>query len=368
MKKLLIVSPDYPPAQGGVEIFVESLANNLPEDEFDVRVLAGTRVNTTLKKPTREKRNNILVQRIPTFTLKGLDFPRSITSYWLIWKQLKEADLVHLNDVRCFFISTVLLKLFYRYDLFLTTHGFIFHTKRHLALKNLYMSFFSFCARHLPINVVTNGATDEKYCELKKIPHQRINMGIPLNKWTQIKRTPRKNIFLYFGRIDKNKNLTGLIHSLSYYAKRGEIFELKVCGKGDPKLMNELEMETSKLGMEKQITWLGSIPEAELKAYVGEAEFVFIPSLFESFGFTFIESLAAGCTVIAHHNEQFKSLIGNDNAIAYLIDINHPQELIGTIGKARITYSAINTRGVEFASQFNEKNVITRYTDLFSKH
>jgi alpha-1,3-mannosyltransferase len=148
-KRLLFIAPDFPPSIGGVERFVESLVKKIPRAEFDVAILAGTRVAKSTRSAVTEIQYTAAVTRIPTFSIKGLDFPRSPFSYFRIWKFLGHTEIVHLNDIRCFFITVVLAKMMYGFKLVVTSHGFIFHTKRFTLLKKLYTWFFLFCLKRL---------------------------------------------------------------------------------------------------------------------------------------------------------------------------------------------------------------------------
>lgn len=366
-KRLLIIAPDFPPPKGGVEKFVASLVSKLPRSIFQIRVLAGTRINKALRVPVEENRDDIIIRRIPTISIKGIDFPRRIEYYIDIWRNLRWADIVHLNDVRCFFTTIILGRIIYRFKLVLTTHGFIFHTKRFKEIKKIYSYFFILCVRIFCHRVVANGIVDFCYCQKNKLNTVLINNGILLDRWKEVNRAPQQGEFLYFGRIDSNKNLQTLVRSLSYFASQCNKFHLAICGTGSPKYLISLKKTVIECGLSDSISFMGSVSDEKLLDYLGRAEFVFLPSTFESFGYTLVEALAAGATVIAQKNKQFEHMI-EDGAFAYLIDMSDEEVFVNTIKEARRHYLPMRKDAIEFVSKYDEKVTAKKYVDIFNPH
>jgi glycosyltransferase involved in cell wall biosynthesis len=103
----------------------------------------------------------------------------------------------------------------------------------------------------------------------------------------------RKRV-LYLSRLDPKKNLEGLLEAISVVSRHVESVSLLVCGGGDPGYATQLQALASRLGVERDVLWLGRV-EGDTKADVLAAADVFgLPSFSENFGVSVIEALAAG--------------------------------------------------------------------------
>lgn len=355
--RILIIAPDYPPSRGGVEKFVSQLANFLSKQKYEIRILCGSRVAHQLREVCIEKSNEILIIRIPTFGFFGIDFPRKISSYFMIWREIRKADIIHLNDVRVFFTSAILGKLFFKKKLVLVSHGLIFHTKRHRFFKSLYAFYFTQMLKHCADAVVANGSIDQSYFQKKKLPSQLIELGIELDLYLKVVRKPIKGNFLYFGRIDQNKNLLNLLRSLNDFRRFDDDFKLRLCGVGSEGEVLLLKNEIDTLSLNEKVDLLGHVSDQQLLSFLSEAEFVMLPSLFESFGYAFVESLAAGCTLIAQNNEQFSNMIGGSDA-AFLINFCESEQLYHVVNKARKDYLPVRTDALKLANQYDVSRML----------
>lgn len=105
-----------------------------------------------------------------------------------------------------------------------------------------------------------------------------------------------RHSLLYVGRIDKRKGLEFLIRSMRIVADRIPDALLSICGTGaDSKKMMSL---TARLNLERNIRFLGFVPDVQLPGLYQRAQCAVLPSVFEGFGLTVIESLACGTRVI----------------------------------------------------------------------
>lgn len=148
-KSFLLVSPDYPPQKGGVEIYSHNLNALLIKHGHDIKVFSGTRLTTPKCKADYEF-EGVCVHKKPTFKFFGMDFPRSVFSYFQLFKLIQTSQIVLINDSRCFTLSSLFFCWCLRKKVFLFTHGLIFHTKRNLMAKKTYLYLL---LKFLPKNV-----------------------------------------------------------------------------------------------------------------------------------------------------------------------------------------------------------------------
>lgn len=362
---LLIVAPDFPPSAGGVEKFVGMLANKISDSRFNIRVIAGTRLSPNINSIQEDIWEGVPVLRIPTTGFQGIEWAKKLTDYIRVWKEMSWADIIHQNDVRCFFTTAILASIIKNKKFVLTTLGLIFHTKRNMWAKKIYSFYFVLLLRLAADRVVANGYSDFEYCEKHGLSVELIDMGIDFESWHKVLRSPIQGRFLYFGRIDRNKGIDLLLKSLADQRQLIGDFYLYIGGKGNDDVVNGLIRLSEQLGLEKNVIWQGVLSEDELRSHLCAAEFVFNPSLFESFGFTLVEAAACGCTIIANTNVQFVKML-KDTRAAYLYDFTNTTSNLGElIVNARKEYASCRDEAIRWSQQYDEINIVKKYEDLY---
>ena len=106
----------------------------------------------------------------------------------------------------------------------------------------------------------------------------------------------KPHTLLYVGRIATRKGIDFLIRSIPLVLQALPAARLLVGGKGEE--LAKMKALVRKLGVEQSVTFLGFVPDEELNRLYNEAECVVVPSVFEGFGITVIEALAAGTRVV----------------------------------------------------------------------
>lgn len=108
---------------------------------------------------------------------------------------------------------------------------------------------------------------------------------------------PKKpNSALYIGRISKRKGIDFLIRSIPLVVQAIPDFQLMVGGTG--KHLEKMKSLVKHLDLERNVTFLGFVPDEQLNTLYNQAQCVVVPSIFEGFGITVIEALAAGTRVV----------------------------------------------------------------------
>ena len=111
------------------------------------------------------------------------------------------------------------------------------------------------------------------------------------------KKLPKKpGSVLYVGRIAKRKGIDFLIRSMPLVVGAMPDAQLLVGGKGS--YLEKMKSLVRQLNLEHNVTFLGFIPDDQLNELYNRAQCVVVPSIFEGFGITVIEALAAGTRVV----------------------------------------------------------------------
>jgi glycosyltransferase involved in cell wall biosynthesis len=161
----------------------------------------------------------------------------------------------------------------------------------------------------LPFEQRTYRIADRIICDCEDTKRVLIERyGIPVKKISVIhcavdpgkfhfKGLPKApNSVLYIGRLAKRKGLEFLIRSMPLIVRENPEFCLLVGGKGE--YLEKMKTLVSRMQLENNVTFLGFVPEDRLNDLYNQSQCVVVPSVFEGFGITVIEALAAGTRVV----------------------------------------------------------------------
>ena len=95
-------------------------------------------------------------------------------------------------------------------------------------------------------------------------------------------------------RIDRKKNLEGLLEALRLIRARNPKLTLNIAGDGDPNYIVALQSLARRLTIDGQINWLGYLQGARKREVLESASAFVLPSYSENFGIAVAEALAAG--------------------------------------------------------------------------
>jgi len=166
---------------------------------------------------------------------------------------------------------------------------------------------------------------------------------------------------LYLGRIDVfNKGLDLLVQSWTDID-----YNLVIAGNGrsgDIKYLNEL---INKYNLNEKVKLMGRLEGEEKYNYYSRSLFVIQPTLFETFGYVALETLAAGKVLVCFDIEGYK-WIPEDNAVK--IKERSVQALRDTINETLKNIHMLETaktKNKEFAQGFDWDVITNNYVNFF---
>ena len=129
---------------------------------------------------------------------------------------------------------------------------------------------------------------------------------------------------LYIGRVDKRKGVDFLIRAMTEVVARLPAAMLFVGGRG--KDLESLKSYSKAHGLEKNIQFLGFIPDEKLNLWYNKVQCVVIPSVFEGFGLTAVEAMAAGTSVVCTAVDSLKTIV-EDGVCGSLVEYGDCNDL-----------------------------------------
>jgi len=131
-------------------------------------------------------------------------------------------------------------------------------------------------------------------------------------------RTLRKErkVLMFAGRFyDPQKNFERLLKAYSLIDKNlRENTKLIVFGDDGGKL-EYFKNLTRKLGIEKNVKFMGKVPRTEMPKWYEKADFFIFPSLSEGFGYVIVEAMAAGMPVLTSTHPVCKMHVDGKNGV-----------------------------------------------------
>jgi glycosyltransferase involved in cell wall biosynthesis len=120
--------------------------------------------------------------------------------------------------------------------------------------------------------------------------------------------TPKEpRTVVYVGRLDRRKGIEFLIRSMPRVLAQVPDALLIVGGTGSH--LEKMKALVGRLGLEGNVTFLGFVPDEDLNALYNRAQCVVVPSVFEGFGITVIEALAAGTRVVGSDTDGIREIL-----------------------------------------------------------
>jgi glycosyltransferase involved in cell wall biosynthesis len=119
---------------------------------------------------------------------------------------------------------------------------------------------------------------------------------------------PDKPILLYVGRLDPEKHIEEILHSVVLAIKRVD-FCFVVVGKGTIK--TALEQLTNKLGISNQVIFTGFVPDEDLPYFYKLSKCFIIASIAELLSLVTLQAMASGLPIIAVNASALSELVKN---------------------------------------------------------
>ncbi|MEM7086954.1 MAG: glycosyltransferase family 4 protein [Bacteroidota bacterium] len=153
------------------------------------------------------------------------------------------------------------------------------------------------------------------------------------------------NLIVYAGRLSENKGIPVLLQAFAKVKTKGPQLHLKLMG-GNASEVKKYESRAEELGLKEHITFMGSIPRAEVLVAFSKARYVVVPSLSEGFGFVVIEAFSVQTPVIGSHTGGIKEIIRDgkdgllvnpgdvDDLVKAMRSLNEDMDLVLELGKS----------------------------------
>lgn len=184
-------------------------------------------------------------------------------------------------------------------------------------------------------------------------------------KYFTYKKPVKRKSFVFFtlSHITPEKGIGDLLYAVKKVIIKNPSLAFRIGGSG-PFLLKYKELG-DKLGIEKNISWLGYLNRLEVKSEMQNCNAYILPSHHESFGLTYLEAMSCGKPVIATRCGGPDDFVTRSTGI--LIDKNNIYQLADAINDMtckKFNYKLIRIHAKQYSQNKVAKQIIKKYKSI----
>jgi len=343
--KILIITANYYPRVGGVEVVVKEVTERLAQRGHACTLLT---LNQCAVQE-EEELNGVYIKRFSSRISKHLFelSPEMLLYCMRNRRAFNTFDVVHVHNYH----SLLSLQMAFLLKNVVRTKGKLIlspyyhaqgHSRMATALLKILNPFGRWILRQVDVFVCISDYETSLVQRDFSIPREKV-WTIPIGVGTMSEKRDKKGrggpiSLLYVGRVERYK---GVQHIVEGMAKLKEVHNvsssLTIVGEGD--YTNELRTTIKRLGLEDAVRWLARLSAETLDAEYANADMLLLLSKAESYGLVVAEALAHGTPCIVSKSSALIEFLQepgcfgldyppNDEALAKLILDVYASEIV----------------------------------------
>jgi glycosyltransferase involved in cell wall biosynthesis len=178
---------------------------------------------------------------------------------------------------------------------------------------------------------------------------------------------PQDGYILYVGNIEPRKNLVRLLQAYSMMKDRGtSCYPLILCG-GRGWKNKEVFDCVQRLSLEKEVKFIGYVPDEDLPFLMNGASLFVYPSLYEGFGLPPLEAMACGTPVVTSSSSSIPEVVGD---AALMVDPHDVEGLSAAIERVladKDLRADLRKKGLDRAKLFSWEKVASETLQVYSE-
>jgi len=318
--KVLVITPSYPPARGGIQTFVQRIVKYWPGPSPTV-VTVGGHAEKTYDAGAREQ-----IIRVRPARRGGMPATMAaIAGRVVVGAALKKPDIVvsaHVSAspaaVALGYIGVPFIQLVYGTEMRRRPKSTSFAIRR--------------AARVVTISEYTSELAEDLGADSKQL--ELIEPGVDIPDAVIAKRGARPTIVTVARIDDLHKGHDVMLETISLL--RRDVHDIHWQVIGDGRLRTELERQSLARGLSDNVTFLGPVTDKERDEWLDRGHLFAMPSrpepdgAVEGYGIVYVEAGAHGLPVVGGDVAGPRDAV-NHGETGLLVDPTDPQEVAGAI-------------------------------------
>ncbi|MFZ2449495.1 MAG: glycosyltransferase [Methylovulum miyakonense] len=384
MKLSLIISSFYPATIYGGPIFsslytCQALAKL---ENVEVRVsTTNTNMTSRLDVSTNEWitfADNFYVKYYNETKIDKFSLPLCLN----IWKDIKTADVIHLQGV--FNTQTpvaLLFSTFYKKPVLFSPRGALgeWCLKNGSGFKQKWLNWF---IKPFAKKMIWHATSEQEKSEIISLfPDSKIEIipnGIDYDLFQKsnilttnqfITQFAQNNvdtdkIIISMGRLQKKKGFDILITAFAQVLENYPAAKLLIAGQDEGEKRN-LEQQIATLGLNDKVFLIGSITEQDKIDFLANADLFVLPSHNENFGNVYVESLAAGTPIVASKHTPWSEVMDAD--CGQWVNNNAEETASAIIFMLQKDREQMRSNSKKLAQKYDWKNIAIQFKNTFEE-
>ena len=293
--RILQLTRQFLPAQGGIEHVVEGLSVALQQRGHTVKVATLRLLFSTGElAPVESIEAGVPVHRMRHWGSRR--YPVALAAL----PAIRGYDLVHIHAIDFFVDYLSLLRALHRVPLVVSTHGGFFHTERAMAFKEWY--FRNITRQSLAgVGAVVCVSQHDRELFARIVPVERIRVienGANLARFWSLKKRIEPGLVLGISRLAENKRVDKVLEAMAELKHRYPQLRLEWVGADFAGLRSGLEQRVVELGLQGRVHFHGAVGWEQLCSLLERAHLFVSASSYEGFGISTIEAMGAATAVV----------------------------------------------------------------------
>ena len=279
------------------------------------------------------------------------------------WTHLRLSGELTFNPPDLLFVPAHVIPIYCPIPSVVTVHdlGFMHYPKMHPPIQLAYLRWSTKHnvnrASHL---IADSEATKQDIIDYYHTDPSKITVVHPGFDSEPYESTDNKNVFpnlpdsyiLHVGTLHPRKGLSVLIKAIARLRDRNINLSL-VCAGREGWMTSTIRRQIIDLGLEHMIHFIGFVPQKHLPALYSRAKLTVLPSLYEGFGYTTLESMAAATPVICTNAGSLPEVVGDAALIVPANDSGSLANAINTILANNDLRKRLTTAGLKRCAMFS---------------
>jgi alpha-1,3-mannosyltransferase len=293
--RILQLTRQFLPAQGGIEHVVEGLSVALQNSGHTVQVATLRQLFASgAHAPAESVEAGLAVHRMRHWGPRR--YPVALSAL----RAISGFDVVHIHAIDFFVDYLSWLRLLHRVPLVVSTHGGFFHTDRALAFKQWYFEHIT--RRSLDrVGAVVCVSQRDRALFSQVVPQERIRIienGADLDRFWCVNKCVEPGLVLGIARLAENKRIEKVLDAMAVLKRRYPQLRLEWVGADFAGLRGALERRVISLGLQGRVHFHGEVSDRELAGLLERAHVFVSASSYEGFGLSTLEAMSAATVVI----------------------------------------------------------------------
>jgi 1,2-diacylglycerol 3-alpha-glucosyltransferase len=207
------------------------------------------------------------------------------------------------------------------------------------------------------------------------VPVRAISCGVDLNRFrpnTSVDRRtlrlrygfdPERTLFLYVGRVDRDKGLDVLVDALAQLGRND--VQVGIAGHGSE--LRALQAKARRLGLDGSVAFGGYVPDEDMPALLNSADIFVMPSEVELQSIATLEAMGTGRPVLAADAQALPELV-HDGVNGYLFRPGSPLDAARCLAELADhpgTWADMGAASLEIVSAHRFEHTLRQYEAVY---